>query len=65
MGVPSDGSYGIPEGVIYGFPTICLNGDYQIIPDLNIDEFSRSKINGTLQELEEERGAISHLLDQG
>ena len=65
MGVPSDGSYGIPEGVICGFPTICLNGDYQIIPDLNIDEFSRSKINGTLQELEEERGAISHLLDQG
>ncbi len=65
MGVPSDGSYGIPEGVICGFPTICSNGDYQIIPDLNIDEFSRSKINGTLQELEEERGAISHLLDQG
>ena len=65
MGVPSDGSYGIPEGVIYGFPTICLNGDYQIIPDLNIDEFSRSKMNGTLQELEEERSAISHLLDQG
>ncbi len=65
MGVPSEGSYGIPEGVICGFPTICSNGDYQIIPDLNIDEFSRSKINGTLQELEEERGAISHLLDQG
>ena len=65
MGVPSDGSYGIPEGVICGFPTICSNGDYQIIPDLNIDEFSRSKINGTLQELEEERGAIRHLLDQG
>ncbi len=65
MGVPSDGSYGIPEGVIYGFPTICLNGDYQIIPDLNIDEFSRSKMNGTLQELEEERSAINHLLDQG
>ena len=65
MGVPSDGSYGIPEGVICGFPTICSNGDYQIIPDLNIDEFSRSKMNGTLQELEEERSAISHLLDQG
>ena len=64
MGVPSDGSYGIPEGVIYGFPTICANGDYQIIPDLKIDDFSRSKMNNTLQELEEERGAISHLLDQ-
>ena len=64
MGVPSDGSYGIPEGVIYGFPTICANGDYQIIPDLQIDDFSRSKMNNTLQELEEERGAISHLLSQ-
>tara|TARA_B110000305_G_C19453223_1_gene649301 strand:- start:2780 stop:3766 length:987 start_codon:yes stop_codon:yes gene_type:complete len=64
MGVPSDGSYGIPEGVIYGFPTICANGDYQIIPDLKIDDFSRSKMNNTLQELEEERGAISHLLSQ-
>ena len=64
IGVPSDGSYGIPEGVIYGFPTICANGDYQIIPDLQIDDFSRSKMNNTLQELEEERGAISHLLSQ-
>ena len=62
MGVPSDGSYGIPEGVIYGFPTICANGDYQIIQDLEINDFSRSKMNNTLQELEEERSAISHLL---
>ncbi len=62
MGVPSDGSYGIPKGVIYGFPTICANGDYQIIKDLEIDEFSRSKMNITLQELEEERSAVSHLL---
>ncbi|MDA0238053.1 MAG: malate dehydrogenase [Proteobacteria bacterium] len=65
MGVPSDGSYGIPEGVIYGFPTICANGDYQIIPELNIDEFSRSKMSSTLQELEEERGAVSHLFERG
>jgi malate dehydrogenase len=62
MGVPSDGSYGIPEGVIYGFPTICANGDYQIIQDLEINDFSRSKMNNTLQELEEERSAVSHLL---
>ena len=62
MGVPSDGSYGIPEGVIYGFPTICANGDYQIIQDLEINDVSRSKMNNTLQELEEERSAISHLL---
>ena len=62
MGVPSDGSYGIPEGVIYGFPTICSDGDYQIVPNLEIDEFSRSKMDNTLQELEEERSAVSHLL---
>lgn len=62
MGVPSDGSYGIPEGIVYGFPTICVNGDYQIIKDLEIDEFSRSKMNNTLRELEEERSAVSHLL---
>ena len=62
MGVPSDGSYGIPEGVIYGFPTTCANGDYQIIPDLNIDDFSRSKMNTTLEELEGERDAVAHLL---
>lgn len=62
MGVPSDGSYGIPEGVIYGFPTICADGDYQIVTNLEIDEFSRSKMDNTLQELEEERSAVSHLL---
>ncbi|MDG1144042.1 MAG: malate dehydrogenase [Burkholderiales bacterium] len=62
MGVPSDGSYGIPEGVIYGFPTICADGDYQIVPNLEIDEFSRSKMDNTLQELEEERSAVSDLL---
>jgi len=62
MGVPSDGSYGIPEGVIYGFPTICADGDYQIVTSLEIDEFSRSKMDNTLQELEEERSAVSHLL---
>ncbi|MCX8745080.1 malate dehydrogenase [Snodgrassella sp. B3882] len=62
MGIPSDGSYGIPEGIIFGFPLICNNGEYTIVQDLPIDEFSQSCINKTLQELEEERAEINHLL---
>ena len=62
MGVPSDGSYGIPEGVIYGVPTTCDNGEYTVIKDLEIDPFSRSKMDATLAELEEERAAIAHLI---
>jgi malate dehydrogenase len=62
MGVPSDGSYGIPEGVIYGVPTTCDNGEYTVIKDLEIDPFSRSKMGATLAELEEERAAIAHLI---
>ncbi len=62
MGVPSDGSYGIPEGVIYGVPTTCENGEYTVIKDLEIDTFSRSKMDATLTELEEERAAIAHLI---
>ncbi len=61
MGVPSDGSYGIPEGVIYGFPTTCSDGEYSIVTGLEIDEFSRKQMDKTLQELEEERAAINHL----
>lgn len=61
MGVPSDGSYGIPEGVIYGFPTTCSDGEYSIVTGLDIDEFSRKQMDKTLQELEEERAAINHL----
>jgi malate dehydrogenase len=61
MGVPSDGSYGIPEGVIYGFPTTCSGGEYSIVTGLDIDEFSRKQMDKTLQELEEERAAINHL----
>lgn len=63
MGVPSDGSYGIPEGIIYGFPVTCGGGSYAIVKDLEIDSFSREKMNATLKELEEERKAINHLLD--
>jgi malate dehydrogenase len=62
MGIPSDGSYGIPEGTIFGFPVTCSAGRYQLIKGLEIDEFSRSKMDATLKELEEERDAIKHLL---
>ena len=62
MGIPSDGSYGIPEGIIYGYPVTCANGKYQIVKGLEIDAFSREKMNATLKELQEERDAIKHLL---
>jgi malate dehydrogenase len=62
MGIPSDGSYGIPEGVIYGYPTRCSNGKYEIVQGLNVSEFSKSRMQATLQELQEERDAIKHLL---
>ena len=61
MGIPSDGSYGIPEGVVYGFPVVCENGEYQIVKALEIDEFSRTQMNCSLAELEEEQSAIAHL----
>ena len=62
MGVVSDGSYGIPEGVMYGFPCTTANGQYQIVKGLEIDEFSRSRMDKTLAELEEERAGVKHLL---
>ncbi len=62
MGIPSDGSYGIPEGIIYGYPVTCANAKYQIVKGLEIDPFSREKMNATLKELQEERDAIKHLL---
>ena len=62
MGIPSDGSYEIPEGIIYGFPVICGGGKYELVKGLDIDPFSREKMNATLKELEEERDAIKHLL---
>jgi malate dehydrogenase len=62
MGLPSDGSYGIPEDIIYGFPVTCADGKYQIVKGLEIDPFSREKMNATLKELQEERDAIKHLL---
>lgn len=62
MGVPSDGSYGIPEGLMYSFPVTCSGGQYQIVQGLDIDEFSQSKMDATQKELEEERDAIAHML---
>ncbi|MGH8678354.1 MAG: malate dehydrogenase, partial [Burkholderiales bacterium] len=62
MGIRSDGSYGIPEGMIYGFPVTCSGGNYRLVKDLEIDSFSREKMNATLKELEEERDAIKHLV---
>jgi malate dehydrogenase len=62
MGIPSDGSYGIPQDIVYGFPVTCANGEYTMIRDLPIDEFSRERMNLTLKELEEERAGVASLL---
>ena len=62
MGIASDGSYGIPEDVMFGYPVTCANGEYTIVQGLEIDEFSRSRIAITLAELEEERAGVAHLL---
>lgn len=62
MAIPSDGSYGIPEGLIYSFPVTCSNGEYSIVQGLEIDDFSREKMDATAQELAEERDAVSELL---
>ena len=63
MGIPSDGSYGIPEGVMYGVPVTCENGQYTRVEGLEIDAFSRERMDFTLNELEEERAAIAHLFN--
>ena len=62
MGIPSDGSYGIPEGVIFGFPVTTENGEYKIVQGLSIDAFSQERINLTLNELLEEQSGVKHLL---
>ncbi|HET6436255.1 MAG TPA: malate dehydrogenase [Xanthomonadaceae bacterium] len=62
MGVPSDGSYGIPEGVIYGVPVTTANGEYTRVEGLPVDDFSRERMDKTLAELEEERAGVAHLL---
>ncbi|MGZ5154514.1 MAG: malate dehydrogenase, partial [Burkholderiales bacterium] len=62
MGVPADGSYGIPEGVIYGYPATCRDGRYQIVQGLEISEFSKARMQASMKELQEERDAIKQLL---
>ena len=62
MGIPSDGSYGIPEGTMFGFPVTVANGEYTIVQGLAIDAFSQERINLTLKELTEEREGVAHLL---
>ncbi|MEP3856470.1 malate dehydrogenase [uncultured Porticoccus sp.] len=62
MGVYSDGSYGIAEGLIYSFPCVCKNGDWEIVQGLEVNDFSRARMSATEKELAEERDAVSHLL---
>jgi malate dehydrogenase len=62
MGVPSDGSYDIEPGVIYSFPVTCQNGEWSIVKDLEINEFSRARMDATDEELREERKAVEDLL---
>ena len=61
MAVPSDGSYGVPEGLISSFPCVCKNGKYEIVQGLEIDAYSRGKIDASVAELAEERDAVRQL----
>jgi len=62
MAIPSDGSYGIAEGIIYSYPVTCQDGQYEIVQGLDIDEFSRERMTATETELREERAAVEELL---
>jgi len=62
MGIPADGSYGVPEGVLYGMPVSCRNGRYEVVKGLQISEFSRKRMDATLKELHEERDGVRQLL---
>lgn len=64
MGVPSDGSYGIAPGVVFGYPCRCNNGEYEIVQNLNLSDFSRTRIDASYAELLEEREAVSHLFSK-
>jgi malate dehydrogenase len=61
MGVPSDGSYDIPEGLICGFPCTCAGGQWSIVQGLDLDDFSRSRIDASVNELQDERQAVQEL----
>jgi malate dehydrogenase len=62
MGIPSDGSYGIPEGIMYGVPVTCEGGEYKRVEGLEVDAFSRERMDFTLNELQEEADGVKHLL---
>ena len=62
MGIPADGSYGIAEGVLYGYPVTCKDGRYEIVKGLEISDFGRKRMDATLKELHEERDGVKHLL---
>ena len=62
MAIPADGSYGIEPGIVYSYPVRCRDGGYEIVQDLSINEFSRSRMDATETELREERAAIESLL---
>jgi malate dehydrogenase len=62
MGIPSDGSYGIPEGLIFGFPVTCAGGKYTIVKGIDHNDFAKGKIAATQKELQEERSSVEHLL---
>jgi malate dehydrogenase len=61
MAVPSDGAYGVPEGLVSGFPVTCSGGRYEIVPGLDLDDFSRSRIDASVAELGDERDAVREL----
>ena len=62
MAVPADGSYGIEPGIIYSFPCVCKDGEYEIVQGLDVDDFSRERMDATETELREERAAVEDLL---
>ena len=62
MAIPSDGSYGISEGIVFSYPLVCSEGSYSIVQSLDLDEFSLESIKASENELLEEREAINHLL---
>lgn len=62
MGIPSDGSYGIPEGIIYSYPVTTANGEYKIVQGLDVNEFSRARMKATETELREERDGVKDLI---
>ena len=62
MGVPADGSYGVPEGTMFGYPCTCKDGKYTVVQGIELSAFSKGRIQATLTELQEERDSIKHLL---